>query len=117
MADAKICFVIMPFSTPLGSGYSAEHFTEVYEDLFVPAIEASSFATAESAGLLPSGVDRAIYPSFPSPRASEKLFFTGPETSRPAPDATRRPLIDAIDFAEQLRVALIEDARRHGIEV
>ena len=85
--------------------------------MFVPAIEASSFATAEAAGLLPSGVDRAIYPSFPSPRASEKLFFTGPETSRPAPDATRRPLIDAIDFAEQLRVALIEDARRHGIEV
>jgi hypothetical protein len=34
----------MPFSSPSGSGYSEEHFTEVYEDLFVPAISAASFS-------------------------------------------------------------------------
>jgi hypothetical protein len=39
-----LCFVIMPFSSPSGSGYSEEHFTEVYEDLFMPAISAASFS-------------------------------------------------------------------------
>ena len=43
MAADDLCFVIMPFSTPEGSGYSVDHFTEVYEDLFVPAIEDAKF--------------------------------------------------------------------------
>ena len=43
VAQDDLCFVIMPFSAPSGSGYSADHFTEVYEDLFVPAIESAKF--------------------------------------------------------------------------
>jgi hypothetical protein len=38
-----LCFVIMPFSTPSGSGHPLDHFTEVYEDLFVPAVQAAGF--------------------------------------------------------------------------
>jgi hypothetical protein len=41
MPEQDVCFVIMPFSSPHGSSYSVEHFTEVYEDLFVPAIQAA----------------------------------------------------------------------------
>jgi hypothetical protein len=44
MTTKGLCFVIMPFSSPSGSGYSEEHFTEVYEDLFVPAIRAAAFS-------------------------------------------------------------------------
>jgi len=43
VAQADLCFVIMPFSAPSGSEYSGDHFTEVYEDLFVPAIESAKF--------------------------------------------------------------------------
>jgi hypothetical protein len=32
----------MPFSTHMMSGYSEDHFTEVFEDLLVPAIEAEN---------------------------------------------------------------------------
>jgi hypothetical protein len=41
MSEQDLCFVIMPFSSPSGSIYPVGHFTEVYEDLFVPAIQAS----------------------------------------------------------------------------
>jgi hypothetical protein len=43
VAQGELCFVIMPFSAPGGTGYSTDHFTEVYEDLFVPAIENAKF--------------------------------------------------------------------------
>lgn len=40
----KQCFVIMPFTAPSASNdYAEEHFTEVYEDLFVPAVELVGF--------------------------------------------------------------------------
>jgi hypothetical protein len=43
MAENSIGFVIMPFSTPPGAGQPVDHFTEVFEDLFVPAIEVARF--------------------------------------------------------------------------
>ena len=38
MPTQALCFVIMPFSADEDSDYDSEHWTEVYEDLFVPAI-------------------------------------------------------------------------------
>lgn len=39
--DKPICFVIMPISDQ--PGYSAEHFTKVYEQIFIPAIEKAGY--------------------------------------------------------------------------
>jgi hypothetical protein len=47
----------------------------------------------------------------------EKLVLTGPAATAPVADRVPRPVIDPIDFAELLRAALLQDARRHGIEV
>jgi hypothetical protein len=52
MTDRSTCFVIMPFSSPSGSHYSERHFTEVYEDVFVPAID--------GANLLPIRADTTL---------------------------------------------------------
>jgi len=52
MTERSSCFVIMPFSSPGGTDYSEDHFTEVYEDIFVPAIE--------GAGLLPVRGDTTV---------------------------------------------------------
>ena len=43
MTPQRLCYVIMPFSVPDGSDYADDHFTEVYEDLFIPAIDTAGF--------------------------------------------------------------------------
>lgn len=39
----KMCFVIMPFTERENSEYEENHFYNVYQDLFVPAIEAAGY--------------------------------------------------------------------------
>ncbi len=43
MSASEICYVIMPFSAPVTRDYDTDHFTEVFEDLFIPAIEQAGF--------------------------------------------------------------------------
>ncbi|MEM7310676.1 MAG: hypothetical protein AAF682_28645 [Planctomycetota bacterium] len=69
-----ICFVIMPFGTkPIGSG-DEEHdvdFDRIYDELFVPAIEAVELPAAEGGGRLrPVRTDR----EFSSGHISQEMF-------------------------------------------
>jgi hypothetical protein len=47
-ATDNLCFVMMPFSAAKNSGYEPDHWTEVYEDLFVPAICDAGFDPARA---------------------------------------------------------------------
>jgi hypothetical protein len=76
-----------------------------------PLMAAGSDATSFS------DIDRTTSASFSPLRGGDKLLFAGPVAATAAPAISTHSLIDPIGFAEQMRVALIEDARRHGIEV
>jgi hypothetical protein len=76
-----------------------------------------SLMAASAEATLSSDIDLTTSASFSPLRAGNKLLFTGPAAAKAAPALSTHPSIDPIDFAEQMRIALIEDARRHGIEV
>jgi hypothetical protein len=42
-AELPICFVMMPFSTPAGPDYEADHFKMIYEQIFEPAIISANY--------------------------------------------------------------------------
>ena len=43
--EGGLCFVIMPFSASEAAGYEQDHFLDVFEDLFAPAIRRSTFVS------------------------------------------------------------------------
>jgi hypothetical protein len=85
---------------------------------FAPPIFAGRSAASEQPDVAPAPhADHRNFASLSYPRAKEKVTLTGPVAAAFAGRGAILTAVDQIDFAEQLRVALTDDARRHGIEV
>lgn len=85
---------------------------------FAPPMFAGGSVANKPSGVAPAPhADHRSFASLSYPRAEEKVALTGPVAAALVGRGAVPTTIDPIDFAEQLRVALIDDARRHGIEV